>query len=52
MKNVEETVKKHSGTMSTEVKDGKYITDLILYKIEIRHTEETPDLITLSSMEG
>lgn len=33
MKNVEETVKKYSGTLSTEVREGKYITDIILYKM-------------------
>ena len=34
MKNVEETVKKYAGTLNTEVKDGKYITDVILYELE------------------
>ncbi len=38
MKNAEETVKKYSGTLHTELKDGKYITDVILYEIGIRHT--------------
>lgn len=45
MKNVEETVKKYSGTLHTEVKDGKYITDIILYRIEIQHTEEVPVML-------
>ncbi|HJC43704.1 MAG TPA: ATP-binding protein [Candidatus Mediterraneibacter gallistercoris] len=40
MKNVEETVKKYAGTLNTEVKDGKYITDVILYEIGIRHAEK------------
>ncbi len=40
MKNVEETVKKYSGTLHTELKDGKYITDVILYEIGIRHAEK------------
>lgn len=33
MKNVEEVVMKYSGTMNTEVKDGKYIIDIVLYSI-------------------
>lgn len=45
MKNVEETVKKYSGTLHTEVKGGKYITDIILYRIEIQHTEEVPVML-------
>lgn len=45
MKNVEETVKKYSGTLHTEVKAGKYITDIILYRIEIQHTEEVPVML-------
>ena len=40
MKNVEETVKKYSGTMNTEVKDGKYITDIILYRVGTQYTEK------------
>ena len=40
MKNVEETVKKYSGTLHTEVKDGKYITDIILYRIGISRAEK------------
>ena len=40
MKNVEETVKKYSGTLHTELKDGKYMTDVILYGIGIRHSRE------------
>ena len=35
MKNVEETVKKYSGTLHTEVKDGKYITDIIVLDLSI-----------------
>ena len=42
MKNVEETVKKYSGTLHTELKDGKYMTDVILYGIGIRHAERQP----------
>lgn len=41
MKNVEEIVKKYSGTMNTEVKDGEYITDIILYRVGIRRAEGT-----------
>ena len=40
MKNVEETVKKYSGTLHTEVKAGKYITDIILYRIGISRAEK------------
>ena len=36
MKNVEETVKKYSGALSTEVKDGNYITNVILYSVGIK----------------
>lgn len=45
MKNVEETVKKYSGTLHTEAKGGKYITDIILYRIGIQHTEEVPVML-------
>ncbi len=31
MKNVEETVNNYSGTMQTDVQNGEYITDIILY---------------------
>lgn len=33
LRNVEETVKKYSGTMETTVENGNYITDIILYSI-------------------
>lgn len=35
MKNVEEIVKKYSGTMQTRVQNGNYITDIILYFISV-----------------
>ena len=31
MKNVEESVRKYSGTMKTEVEKGRYITDIVLF---------------------
>ena len=33
LRNVEETVKKYSGTMQTTVENGNYVTDIILYSI-------------------
>lgn len=33
MKNVEETVRKHFGTLKTKTEDGQYVTDIILYDI-------------------
>ena len=40
MKNVEETVKKYSGTIQTGVEYGNYITDIVLYSV--RGKSNTP----------
>ena len=33
LRNVEETVKKYSGTMQASVENGNYITDIVLYSV-------------------
>ena len=35
LRNVEETVKKYSGTMQTTVENGNYVTDIVLYLLSV-----------------